>query len=59
MDKLGEELAPDSEVWSTYTAAASANDHEMIDGWNKGIDVLLIFLRDLYFIFLHKLSTNV
>jgi Family of unknown function (DUF6535) len=45
MDRLGEELSEDSAVWLTYVTTASAHDTEMVDGWNKGLDVLLIFVR--------------
>jgi Family of unknown function (DUF6535) len=44
-DRLGEELSEDSAVWLTYVTTASAHDAEMVDGWNKGLDVLLIFVR--------------
>ncbi|KIM84502.1 hypothetical protein PILCRDRAFT_67482, partial [Piloderma croceum F 1598] len=42
-DRLGEELSEDSAVWLTYVTTASAHDTEIVDGWNKGLDVLLIF----------------
>ena len=45
MDRLGEELAADSDIWTTYVKAATASDAEMVDGWNKGLDVLLVFVR--------------
>ena len=45
VERLGEELSPDSSVWPSYVATAAASDAEMIDGWNKGLDVLLIFVR--------------
>jgi hypothetical protein len=48
LEKLGEELAPDSSVWSTYMAAAGADDKGMVDDWNKSLDVLLIFVRSSF-----------
>jgi len=33
LEKLGEELAPDSSVWSTYMAAAGADDKGMVDDY--------------------------
>jgi hypothetical protein len=45
LERLGEELAPDSSVWPTYVATAGAHDKDMVDGWNKSLDVLLIFVR--------------
>jgi hypothetical protein len=44
VDRLGEELADDSDVWPTYISTAAAHDAEMVDGWNKNLDVLLIFV---------------
>ena len=44
MDRLGEELAEDSDIWLTYVNTATVHDTEMIDGWNKSLDVLLIFV---------------
>ena len=45
VERLGEELSSDSSVWLSYVATAAASDAEMIDNWNKGLDVLLIFVR--------------
>lgn len=42
---LGEELSNDSSVWPVYVSAAADYDTEMIDGWNKNLDVLLLFVR--------------
>jgi hypothetical protein len=44
VDRLGEGLAPDSAVWPKYLSTAAVHDAEMIDGWNKSLDVLLIFV---------------
>jgi hypothetical protein len=43
-DRIGEELAEDSDIWLTYVTMAAAYDSEMVDGWNKHLDVLLIFV---------------
>lgn len=45
LDGLGEELSQDSNVWPVYVNAAAAFDTEMIDGWNKNLDVLLLFVN--------------
>ena len=44
MDMLGEELADDSNVWVAYVNTAVTHDTQMTDGWNKSLDVLLIFV---------------
>jgi Family of unknown function (DUF6535) len=44
---MGEELAPDSSVWPAYLSTAAAHDRELVDEWNKSLDVLLIFVRRL------------
>jgi hypothetical protein len=44
MDMLGEELGTDSNVWVAYVSTAVTHDTHMIDGWNKSLDVLLIFV---------------
>jgi hypothetical protein len=41
---LGEELTDDSSIWLTYVNTAAAHDAEIVDGWNKSLDVLLIFV---------------
>ncbi|KZP09229.1 hypothetical protein FIBSPDRAFT_680818, partial [Athelia psychrophila] len=42
-DMLGEELSNESSVWPIYVSTAADFDTEMIDGWNKNLDVLLLF----------------
>lgn len=44
-DRIGEELAEDSDIWLMYVTMAAAYDSEMVDGWNKNLNVLLIFVR--------------
>jgi hypothetical protein len=45
LEKMGDELAPDSNVWRTYIAAAGSHDKDMVDSWNQSLDVLLIFVH--------------
>lgn len=45
---LGEELSNESSVWSIYVSTAADYDTEMIDGWNKNLDVLLLFVSISY-----------
>jgi hypothetical protein len=44
IDNLSEGVTPDSAVWPKYLNTATVHDAEMIDGWNKSLDVLLIFV---------------
>ncbi|CAE6462434.1 unnamed protein product [Rhizoctonia solani] len=42
-DEPGKELGPDAQVWKTYVREADQVDEELVDGWNKSMDVILIF----------------
>ncbi|CUA71108.1 Acetyl-CoA carboxylase 1 [Rhizoctonia solani] len=42
-DQPGKELDPDAQVWKTYVQEADQVDEELVDGWNKSMDVILIF----------------
>ncbi|CUA67280.1 hypothetical protein RSOLAG22IIIB_13359 [Rhizoctonia solani] len=42
-DEEGKELGPDAQVWKTYVKEADRVDEELVDGWNKSMDVNLIF----------------
>ncbi|CUA77360.1 hypothetical protein RSOLAG22IIIB_06675 [Rhizoctonia solani] len=42
-DERGKELSPDAQVWKTYVREADQVDGELVDGWNKSTDVILIF----------------
>ncbi|KEP45973.1 putative transmembrane protein [Rhizoctonia solani 123E] len=42
-DEEGKELGPDAQVWKTYVREADQVDEEIVDGWNKSMDVILIF----------------
>ncbi|CAE6478818.1 unnamed protein product [Rhizoctonia solani] len=42
-DEKGKELGPDAQVWKTYVREADHVDEELVDGWNKSMDVILIF----------------
>ncbi|KDN41130.1 hypothetical protein RSAG8_07684, partial [Rhizoctonia solani AG-8 WAC10335] len=42
-DEKGKELGPDAQVWKTYVREADQVDEELVDGWNKSMDVILIF----------------
>ncbi|CAE6495236.1 unnamed protein product [Rhizoctonia solani] len=42
-DEVGKELGPDAQVWKTYVNEADRVDEELVDGWNKSMEVNLIF----------------
>ncbi|KZW00424.1 hypothetical protein EXIGLDRAFT_745670 [Exidia glandulosa HHB12029] len=42
-DPLGREMDDTARVWKVYRDEATAHDETMLDGWNKTLDVLLIF----------------
>lgn len=43
-DAFGEEMAPNARVWKVFRDEATAQDEFMLDGWNKTLDILLIFV---------------
>ncbi|CAE6467543.1 unnamed protein product [Rhizoctonia solani] len=47
-DEEGNELGSDAQVWKTYVRETDHADEERVDGWNKSMDVILIFVRRLY-----------
>ncbi|CUA77329.1 DNA-directed RNA polymerase subunit beta'' [Rhizoctonia solani] len=42
-DEEGKELDPNAEVWKTYVRETNLVDEELVDAWNKSMDVILIF----------------
>ncbi|CAE7153854.1 unnamed protein product, partial [Rhizoctonia solani] len=44
-DEEGAELSKEARVWKVYVGEADKWDAEKADGWNKSLDVLLVFLR--------------
>jgi hypothetical protein len=44
-DEFGQEMGPNARVWRVYLDEAELNDHDMVEGWKDGIDVLLVFVR--------------
>ena len=43
-DRFGEEATDTARVWKVYRDAATEADKVELDGWNKTLDVLLIFV---------------
>ncbi|KAJ1307692.1 hypothetical protein OPQ81_001783 [Rhizoctonia solani] len=42
-DDYGGELARDARIWPTYVREAEKWDEDMVDGWNRSLDVILVF----------------
>ncbi|KZV85191.1 hypothetical protein EXIGLDRAFT_753431 [Exidia glandulosa HHB12029] len=42
-DAYGEEMSDTARVWTVYRDQASEYDERHVDGWNKTLDILLIF----------------
>ncbi|CAE6461354.1 unnamed protein product [Rhizoctonia solani] len=42
-DEYGGELARDARIWPTYVREAERWDEDMVDGWNRSLDVILVF----------------
>ncbi|EUC59420.1 transmembrane protein, putative [Rhizoctonia solani AG-3 Rhs1AP] len=42
-DEYGAELEPEARVWKTYVKVADKFDMEQVEGWNRSLDVTLIF----------------
>ncbi|CAE6454405.1 unnamed protein product [Rhizoctonia solani] len=42
-DEPGAELAKEARVWKVYVKEADKWDTELIEGWNRSLDVILVF----------------
>ncbi|CCO35402.1 hypothetical protein BN14_09520 [Rhizoctonia solani AG-1 IB] len=42
-DEYGAELGKEARVWKAYVKESDRSDTEMVDGWNKSLDVILVF----------------
>ncbi|KAG8779743.1 hypothetical protein FRC12_023871 [Ceratobasidium sp. 428] len=42
-DEYGEELSKNARVWKTYLQEASRWDADLVDGWHRSLDLILIF----------------
>ncbi|KZV80115.1 hypothetical protein EXIGLDRAFT_781413 [Exidia glandulosa HHB12029] len=42
-DAYGEEISDGARVWKVYRGEVTEQDKELMDGWNKTLDILLIF----------------
>ncbi|CAE6519326.1 unnamed protein product [Rhizoctonia solani] len=43
-DEYGAELARDARIWPTYVREAEKWDEDMVGGWNRSLDVILVFV---------------
>ncbi|KAH7325475.1 hypothetical protein B0J17DRAFT_722946 [Rhizoctonia solani] len=55
-DEPGKELGSDAQVWKTYIKEADPVDKELVDRYNKPMDIILIFVRRYSRPFLQHLS---
>ncbi|CAE6439980.1 unnamed protein product [Rhizoctonia solani] len=42
-DEYGAEMGPDARVWRVYVDETNKADKELVEGWNRAIDVMLVF----------------
>ncbi|CAE6520756.1 unnamed protein product, partial [Rhizoctonia solani] len=42
-DEYGAELGKEARVWKVYVQETDKWDRELVDGWNKSLDVILVF----------------
>ncbi|KAG9076365.1 hypothetical protein FS749_011879, partial [Ceratobasidium sp. UAMH 11750] len=42
-EDYGAEMAKDAKIWQVYVKETDRADEELVDGWHKSLDVLLIF----------------
>ncbi|CCO36101.1 hypothetical protein BN14_10224 [Rhizoctonia solani AG-1 IB] len=42
-DEYGAELGKEARVWKVYVKESDRSDAELVDGWNKSLDVILVF----------------
>jgi hypothetical protein len=45
ISRYGDEAKPNARVWKVYQDRANELDADRIEGWNKTLDILLIFVR--------------
>ncbi|CAE6477402.1 unnamed protein product [Rhizoctonia solani] len=43
LDAYGAELSKDARVWKVYVDEADRYDNELVDGWSKSLDLILVF----------------
>ena len=48
-DLYGQEASDNARVWQVYCDESGEHDMAMLEGWNKTLDILLIFVCPSYF----------
>jgi hypothetical protein len=46
-DRYGEETGKNARVWKVYRDKVNERDADLLDGWNKTLDILLLFVRHI------------
>ncbi|CAE6479282.1 unnamed protein product, partial [Rhizoctonia solani] len=46
LDAYGAELSKDARVWKVYVDEADRYDNELVDGWSKSLDLILVFVSN-------------
>ncbi|QRV94411.1 transmembrane protein [Ceratobasidium sp. AG-Ba] len=52
-DDYGQELGKDARVWKAYVREASRHDADMVEGWNRSLDLILIFVGRFVFSYIY------
>ncbi|KAG8788165.1 hypothetical protein FRC12_014860 [Ceratobasidium sp. 428] len=47
-DDYGAEMTKDARIWRAYVRETDRTDEELVDGWNKSLDVLLISRTNVF-----------
>ena len=47
-DAFGDEMADSARVWKVYRKEANVHDAALLDGWSSTLDILLIFVSNLF-----------
>jgi len=47
--QLDDDIENGGNVWNVYVTMAERTDKEQIESWEKGIDVLLVYVRCFFF----------
>ncbi|CUA74187.1 hypothetical protein RSOLAG22IIIB_11023 [Rhizoctonia solani] len=55
-DEYGAELGKEARVWKVYVQETDKWDRELVDGWNKSLDVILVFAALFSAVFLIESS---
>lgn len=48
IDEPGEEMSEHARIWKIYNDEAAKFDSTLIEGWNRAMDVLLVFVSEIH-----------